>query len=87
MIPSPTLNILSELLKMINIDHLELNLGVEPDTVLELTSLRSRPELKSRVGCLTDCATQASLNLLLFKQFYLITIELYVPPHYFKMMK
>ena len=35
---------------------------VEP----EPTTLRSRPELKSRVRCLTDLATQASLALVFY---------------------
>ena len=30
------------------------SLNVEPDTELDLTTLRSRLELKSRVRCLTD---------------------------------
>ena len=34
-------------------------LSVEPIVGLDLMTLRSRPEPKSRVGCLTDLATQA----------------------------
>ena len=36
--------------------------SVEPDVGLELTTLRSRPELRSRVGCLTDCGPQVPLS-------------------------
>ena len=32
----------------------DFTLSREPDVRLELRTLRSRPELKSRVGCLTD---------------------------------
>ena len=39
-------------------------LSVEPDTGLDLTNLRSRSEPKSRFGCSTDRATQASLGSL-----------------------
>ena len=41
-------------------------LGMEPDMGLDLTSLRSGPEPKPRVGCLTDCATQVPHQSLLF---------------------
>ena len=34
----------------------------EPKAGLELTTLRSRPELRPRVGCSTDWATQAPLQ-------------------------
>ena len=36
-------------------------LSMEPKRVLDLMTLRSWPELKPRVGCLTDCATQTPL--------------------------
>ena len=38
--------------------------SVEPNMGLELTTLRSRPVLRSRVGCLTDGATQVPLMTL-----------------------
>ena len=34
-------------------------LSTEPDSGLQLTTLRSQPELKSRVGCLTNWVAQA----------------------------
>ena len=37
-------------------------LSVKPDTGLHLTTMISWPELTPRVRCLTDCATQASLD-------------------------
>lgn len=36
--------------------------SVEPNAGLQLTTLRSRAELRSRVGCLADWATQAPLG-------------------------
>ena len=36
---------------------------MEPDVGLDLTTLRSWPELKPKVGCLTECATHALPNL------------------------
>lgn len=41
-------------------------LSMEPDTGLSLRTLRSWPELKSRVRCLTDWTTQASQRALIF---------------------
>jgi len=37
-------------------------LSAEPDAGLDLTTLRSGPEPKLRVGRLTDCATQVPLE-------------------------
>ena len=45
-------------------------LSTEPDTALELTTPRSPPESKPRVGCLTDCATQAPLFYMNFYSFF-----------------
>ena len=44
-------------------------LNMEPNVGFKLTTLRSRPELTSRVRCLTDGATQAP-NLTFFLRFY-----------------
>lgn len=35
-------------------------LSMEPDAGLSLTTVKSRPELKPRVGGLADCTTPAS---------------------------
>ena len=40
--------------------------SAEPDTGLDLMTVRSRPEPKSRVERLTDCATWAPLSGLTF---------------------
>lgn len=37
-------------------------MSTEPDAGLVPTTLRSRPDPKPRVGCLTDCTTQAPLK-------------------------
>lgn len=37
--------------------------SIEPNVGLEVMTLRSRPKLRSRVGGLTNCATQAPLNV------------------------
>ena len=41
--------------------------SMEPNVGLKLTTLKSRPELRSRVKCLTDWVTQASWSLPVFK--------------------
>ena len=49
-------------------------LSSEANAELNLMTLRSQPELKPRVRCLTDCATQVPLYVPMFKvqhvQFY-----------------
>ena len=41
-------------------------LSEDPDARLDLTTLRSQPELKPRAGCLTNCTTQVPLFLISF---------------------
>ena len=41
-------------------------LGMEPNMGLRLTTIRSRPEMRLRVGCSTDGATQMPLILVIF---------------------
>ena len=42
-------------------------LSREPDVRLDLTTLISGLELKARIRCLTDCTTQASPYIFIFK--------------------
>ena len=44
-------------------DKADTTLGTEPDVGLNLTTLRSQPEPKARIGCLTPWATQVPLQL------------------------
>jgi len=55
-------------------------LSTEPDTKLDLTTLRSRPDPKPKIGHLTNCSTQTPLSVFLnthnraVKQFLSITL-------------
>jgi len=59
-------------------------LSVEPDKGLDLTSLRSWPEPKSRAGCLTDWATQAPHCL---RQSFKLMPKMKSCPHFFSKSK
>ena len=52
--------------------------NVEPNVGLELMTLRSRPELKSRAKHLTDWATQVPQDLLFFKYLFFKDIYLFM---------
>jgi len=56
--------------------------SVDPNTGLELMTLRSRPELRSRVGCLTNWATQAHWDHMIFTLLsvisYIMFTDLYI---------